>query len=221
LYSSDQLPDWWEYQWKRITQALFEERYEEHKEAKRLIEELKQMIDLSDKPLLQGAVRTVSPFASFFNRVRDNAHNLHEVLKGGWHCCCIGTHKGMLQLERRVDDRESNFKVLFVLPPIQGEGVGNEAVTSYIEQEVEFKILKDEIDERFPSSYEDPNASFDGNTGSHECLVLAESQQRQSEQLSGLESIEENISPRTRSTRTRFQDWIADKSSALRYVRLW
>lgn len=64
----------------------------------------------------QGAPESHSKLAPFFAKVRDNAHNIHAVWKNGWNCCCSGTHKALLQLEMRVDDRASEFNVLLAIP---------------------------------------------------------------------------------------------------------
>jgi hypothetical protein len=73
------------------------------------------MVELSDRQRLQGLAKGKSPFASFFKAARENANSLYGTLKCGWHCHCNTPHKSMLQLERRVDDRSAEFKLLFVL----------------------------------------------------------------------------------------------------------
>jgi hypothetical protein len=97
------------------------ERYDKHKEATRLIGELKQMLALSDAQPRRKE-QTVSSVVPFLNRVRTNAYNLHEALKSAWHCHCSSAHKAMLQLERRDHERESDFNVLFVLRRHEKQG---------------------------------------------------------------------------------------------------
>jgi hypothetical protein len=114
LRSSNRTPNSWKYQWERIKRTLFVERYEKHKKATRLIGVLKQMLALRDAQP-RGKERAVSSVVPFLSRVRTNAYNLHEALKSAWHCRCSSAHTPMLQLERRDQDRESDFNILFVL----------------------------------------------------------------------------------------------------------
>ncbi|KAH7370572.1 hypothetical protein BKA65DRAFT_471771 [Rhexocercosporidium sp. MPI-PUGE-AT-0058] len=143
LQASDQTPDWWRYQWKRITQTLFIERYDDHKEAKRLIDELKQMVELSDKQRVQGSTRTTSSFTPFFKKIRQNANSLHGVLKNGWNCHCIDSHKAMLRLERRVEGVDDDFKLLLNLATLAEESKATERAK---QRSVAVRISKPEPD---------------------------------------------------------------------------
>jgi hypothetical protein len=77
------------------------------------------MIELSDQQSLRGGFRSKtisSGLGPFFTRTRENANSLHGVSKSGWSCCCKASHKVLLQLERKVDQRDDNFNVLCCLP---------------------------------------------------------------------------------------------------------
>ncbi|KAH6717894.1 hypothetical protein BKA61DRAFT_293944 [Leptodontidium sp. MPI-SDFR-AT-0119] len=155
LQSSDQTPDWWRFQWKRITQTIFVDRYDDHKEAKRLIDELKQMVELSDKQRLQGLTRTTSSFTPFFKKIRENANSLHGVLKNGWNCHCSDSHKAMLRLERRVEGADDDFKLLLNLATLAEESKAAERAK---QRGVVVRISKHEPDIpslRVPSSASD------------------------------------------------------------------
>jgi hypothetical protein len=77
------------------------------------------MVELSDRQRLRGGFRskmTSSSFGPFFKRTRDNSNSLHDILKNGWSCCCKVSHKVLLQLERKVDEGDDDFKVLCCIP---------------------------------------------------------------------------------------------------------
>lgn len=119
------------------------ERYDDHKEAKRLIDELKQMVELSDKQRLQGSTRTTSSFTPFFKKIRENANSLHSVLKNGWNCHCNDSHKAMLQLERRVEGADDDFKLLFNLATLAEE---SKAAERSKQRAVIVRIMKQETE---------------------------------------------------------------------------
>ena len=82
-----------------------------------------------------------SKLAPFFTKVRDNAHNIRTVLKNGWHCSCSSAHKAMLQLERRIDDRESEFSVMLAIPSVPALESSKTATPEvYIQQETRIAI---------------------------------------------------------------------------------
>jgi hypothetical protein len=101
-----------------------------------LIEELRQIIELSDR---QG-VRIVSSFAPFFRKIWRTSGELYEVLKAGWHCPCIVSHKALLRLEWRFENVDSDFKILFILPLAEAQCSRLAGNPKYIEQEVEIKV---------------------------------------------------------------------------------
>lgn len=76
------------------------------------------MLELSDKQP-QGKERALSSIAPFLDKVRNNAYSLREALKNAWHCHCSSTHKALLQLEKRDNEREADFNVLFVLQNLE------------------------------------------------------------------------------------------------------
>lgn len=87
---------------------------------------------------LKKAIRS---WLLFFAKVRENAHNIHAVLKNGWNSCCSGTHKALLQLERRVEDRASEFDVLLAIPATSTVDATNATTsTVYIQQETTINI---------------------------------------------------------------------------------
>lgn len=74
------------------------------------------MIELSDRHRAQGGLQPLSTFAPFFRASRENANNLYGALKNGWNCYCSTAHRVMLQLERKLDRGEDEFKILCVMP---------------------------------------------------------------------------------------------------------
>jgi hypothetical protein len=77
------------------------------------------MVELSDRQSLRGGFRsktTSSGLGPFFKKTRENANNLHGLLKSSWNCCCEVSHKVLIQLERRVDQGDDNFNLLCCLP---------------------------------------------------------------------------------------------------------
>jgi hypothetical protein len=72
---------WWQKEWERLYQACSNARYTELETAKGLIKELAEVVKSCDnrrgtyqKPRINLSM------ATFFNRVMDNARNLHSVL---------------------------------------------------------------------------------------------------------------------------------------------
>ncbi|EPE34411.1 hypothetical protein GLAREA_10105 [Glarea lozoyensis ATCC 20868] len=133
---------WLSYELKRITQVLFDDHYKGHEESKRLIEELKQMVVLSDRQSVRGGFRSKtasSGLGPFFQKTRENANNLHELLKSSWHCCCEVSHKVLIQLERRVDHGDDNFNLLCYLPETK-EKMDDKNFANYLQHSVKVKI---------------------------------------------------------------------------------
>jgi hypothetical protein len=102
------------------------------------------MIELSDKQRLQG-VRIVSSLVPFFGKIWQASSELYEALKTGWHCHCIVSHKALLQLERRIENLDSNFNVLFVLPSIEAPCSRLAENNEYIEQRVQVIISEPKV----------------------------------------------------------------------------
>lgn len=94
------------------------------------------MVELSDKQRLQG-MRIASSFAPFFKKIWQASSELYEFLKAGWHCRCVVSHKALLRLERRIENLDFNFNILFILPSIEAQYSGLAENTECIEQEVQ------------------------------------------------------------------------------------
>jgi hypothetical protein len=115
----------------------------------------------------QQALEINSKIAPFFSKVRENALDMHVVLKNGWHCCCTNTHKVMLQLERRVNNRELEFGILLAVPSAPAMPTITTTTSAiYIQQETRIKVSSigveiedDEGQEDFPATLQDSSVS--------------------------------------------------------------
>lgn len=157
----EKTPAWWQRQWERLDQACSDARYTELKTAKGLIKELEQVVKSCDN--IRGTYQKPGinlSMATFFNRVMDNARNLHSVFKNGWHCGCSDPHRAMLQLERRAQDRESDFNALFLLPSPEAAVDGSDETALFIQQDVHISIST-KVEEK---SLTHPHANASGPT---------------------------------------------------------
>ena len=130
-------------------------RYTELETAKELLQELKQLVKSCDKN--RGTYETSAIKAimtDFYNKVVDNARNLHSVFRNGWSCNCSQPHRAMLQLEKRASLGDSDFHALFIVPSPEAAPIENEETSLFIQQDVHISISMRAAERLIPKANE-------------------------------------------------------------------